>query len=626
MKTEINKNVDGIRGIAIFLVVMYHFFPEFIPNGFIGVDIFFVISGYLIQGMLNRENFGLSWFYANRVKRIFPGLIVIFTTFIIVTYFTLLEDEYKEFYKYLNLSTEFKLNYYLANENSYFDHDNYKKLLLHIWSLCVEIHYYFIWPILFILIRKNKIIKENIFYILLALISLSIYIHNSIDNKIFSFYLSHNRLWEFIIGAISYNFFISKYFKYRNLSLYGSILILLSLFFINEKNNYPGLISIIPILGTILIIIDKNDSIFSRLTITNIFNINLGRISYEMYLWHWPLISLYNIVGAGQKSISIKILILVISLLFSWITKKICDYKIKKTSPYILISSLIIINLLSFNIYNNLISFERPIQIKYSNYMNSLKFSPLKDKCHDIEYAHIEQNWFCQFGNNNNRKIDFFVYGDSHAMSLLPVLSKFGNEENLSIAFSSTSACPPILNFEKRNNSEIIKKHNCRATNERIKNFIVANNIKNVIMISRWADYDYDKLKIELIHIISYYNKFNINIYIVDDNPLQRLLPQDALRLSNVSDESINQYSISRFDHNNNQKEINLIFESISMNYNFHRLNFDNEYCPNKICNLTGNNKFNYFDQGHLTVYGSLQIYNSFRNRLNEIRARKIYQ
>jgi len=209
-----SKHIDGLRALAIFSVLGFHFFPNWLKSGFIGVDIFFVISGYLLTNIilnnLDNNNFSYIDFYLRRFKRIFPTLLLLFIVSILFGWFFLLEDEFYLLSKHVLATIALIPNFIFLQEINYFDNSNYTKPFLHLWSLGVEFQFYIFLPFLISYIYKKK---YNIFFILLIVIFISFLINIAFMhfNQQFSFYSSITRLWEFLIGGlVGYYFYISK--------------------------------------------------------------------------------------------------------------------------------------------------------------------------------------------------------------------------------------------------------------------------------------------------------------------------------------------------------------------------------------------------------------------------------
>ncbi len=317
-------HIDGIRAIAVLGVVAFHYFPTIVPGGYIGVDIFFVISGYLISGIILKDiyknKFSLFNFYLRRVCRIFPPLLLIISFSLLVGYFVLHDTEYMRLCKHILASSLFLNNYLLNQESGYFDVASDSKPLLHLWSLSIEEQFYFIWPLLLML--NYRIFSGNM-RLILFLTGLSffysIWIMNSKDS--IGFYGTHVRAWEFMIGALGYihKNKLEKIFK--KFHIVGIFIIFYGLFFYDSKLNYPGYFALLPVIGALLLIINSDYSNFKSVLVNKI-TIYIGRISYSLYLWHWPILCLAFLIFGEDIGGEFKITLFILCFAMAMFTKK----------------------------------------------------------------------------------------------------------------------------------------------------------------------------------------------------------------------------------------------------------------------------------------------------------------
>lgn len=260
--------IDGLRAIAVTLVLMYHAFPTLLPGGFIGVDIFFVISGYLISRIiftsLTEDKFSVLNFYSRRILRIFPTLIVVIFTISIIGWFALIPEENTLLGKHTAAASLFFSNILLWNESGYFDIDSKNKPLLHLWSLSIEMQFYAIAPALFILFYKFKRqILLNIGLLIIFSFGLNLFLIQS--NPVANFYFPITRMFELLAGSmlayykcedlktvINYN--NTELIQKNYLSLLGLMLIIISVFWITPKDHFPGYVVIAPVIGAVLLI------------------------------------------------------------------------------------------------------------------------------------------------------------------------------------------------------------------------------------------------------------------------------------------------------------------------------------------------------------------------------------
>ncbi len=334
--TKYRADIDGLRAIAIIAVLIFHGFPKILKGGFFGVDIFFVISGFLISTFifLNIENqeFSFSNFYSRRIKRIFPSLIVVLVCSGIAGWFLLLPDEFMQLGKHIFSGSVFLSNYTLNNESGYFDNSAETKPLLHLWSLAIEEQFYIFWPILLSIGYKAK--KKG--YLLVIAVFLASFLLNIYFIKIdptFTFYSIVTRSWELMIGGLLAFVMIKKpklLSGYKPLaSILGVLLIGIGLFVIDKSSRFPGFYALLPSLGAALIIFAGNEALFNRYILQNKMLVFVGLISYPLYLWHWPLLSFAHIIVSTTPSEEVRFSALIIAVIFAYLTYRFIERPIR---------------------------------------------------------------------------------------------------------------------------------------------------------------------------------------------------------------------------------------------------------------------------------------------------------
>jgi len=300
-------DIDGLRALAILPVVLFHAFPNLLPGGFIGVDIFFVISGYLITSILLKDiqggTYSIKTFYARRVRRIFPALSVVLLCCLVFGWIVLTAVEYRALGKHVGGGAGFIANLMFWKEAGYFDAAGDTKPLLHLWSLGIEEQFYIVWPLLLYFVVKRS---WNVLYVILAVAVLS-FIWNVVRIGVDpsgTFYSPLSRSWELAVGAfLAYQAIhpitslTGIIQRHKNvLSLLGLVLIVISFVVINESRAFPGWWALLPVLGSGLLIAAGPEALFNKLVLSKRFFIGVGLISFPLYLWHWPLLSFARII------------------------------------------------------------------------------------------------------------------------------------------------------------------------------------------------------------------------------------------------------------------------------------------------------------------------------------------
>ena len=460
-------DIQGLRALAIISVFLFHINKKLLPGGFLGVDLFFVISGFIVTSIisnrLQKTSFSLKYFYLNRIKRIVPAYAVMLAITTCAMSILLIPSDFVFFKESLLHALIFKSNHYFSIFGDYFAPKAYELPLLHTWSLSVEMQFYLIFP-LFFYFAPTKYIKFILTMLLLGCLLLWLLRQENPENY-FSLYL---RIPEFILGSLTllYQNKVAFINKSNWLSFLGIFLILIGLSFLNENIVYPNPLILIPCLGCSLIILTSKSKINEY--IGNPILTWIGNLSYSIYLWHWPIL-----VGAkyyySQYELSLLttlvliVLILTISC-FSYycievpfrkrdgVTKTIYIYKVHITL------SIILLLLISPYLNSNLIA---PLPIEQTRYASADKI------CH----GKIINN--CDRGALFSKK-QILVLGDSHAAQLNYFFDVVGSRNNFMAKIISGSSCITIPNFDV-NRLPLYAQNSCvkqiKAASKYAKNF-----------------------------------------------------------------------------------------------------------------------------------------------------------
>lgn len=426
MKINYRNEIDGLRSIAVIGVLFYHiefFFNDqkLLPGGFFGVDIFFVISGYLISKLIISEltidnDLDLKKFYFRRAKRILPALYLMIFISIIFGWFYLTPKNYLEYSSSIISSIFFYSNYFFFFQGlDYNSESSFLKPLLHTWSLSVEEQFYIFFPIVLIFIHrfKNKLNLTLSLIIILFFISF----FTSIFNNSFSFYSSSSRFWELLAGTLLV--FIEKkeidFTSKKKLSYFGIILILISYLLLDNKILHPSHLTLLPVIGTCLIIlfIQKDQIIYKVLT-TRILT-KIGLWSYSLYLWHYPIFAFARNRGkslSDYDKLELILLTFVLSILsYYFVEKPIRKIDYLKSKLFLIIFSFLSILLISLNLFSiKTKGFEDRVHVVLKNLARENLWEKMID---DKGVCFDRQKNFCKFNNDFDRSI--VLIGDSHA-------------------------------------------------------------------------------------------------------------------------------------------------------------------------------------------------------------------
>lgn len=294
-KTKFREDINGLRAIAVISVIIFHFSPGKLTGGFAGVDVFFVISGYLMTSIIFRgienQSFSFWRFIFNRAKRIIPALLVVVIILLFIGYATLSPESYKLLAKHARDSLLFISNITYKNESGYFDVESNTKFLLHTWSLSVEWQFYIVYPIILVILSKFiPIHRLKYCIIVLLILSLALSIYTTKMQPTSAYFMFYTRAWEMLFGGLAFIYPLNKINDKNRfaLELIGLALICLSLVMISENTPWPGYMALLPVIGTYICILATNTN-----TLLSGYIINkIGLWSYSLYLVHWPILIL----------------------------------------------------------------------------------------------------------------------------------------------------------------------------------------------------------------------------------------------------------------------------------------------------------------------------------------------
>tara|TARA_E500000178_G_C17006973_1_gene748593 strand:+ start:356 stop:2233 length:1878 start_codon:yes stop_codon:yes gene_type:complete len=603
--------IDGIRGISVIFVILYHIDINLFGGGFIGVDIFFVISGYLISNIIindhAKQKFNLRNFYERRIRRILPALFLVYFASIIFSIILLYPNFLISFTKSLVSSLFFVSNFFFIYETGYFNTNASVQPLLHTWSLSIEEQFYLFFPLLFLFTIKRNLFTFSCIF--LAIISfyccyrLGFYFRNA------NFLFSVSRFWQIFVGVIiciflkrneiKFNIYLNNFF-----SALGLILIFYSLYRCNlnyfPKTSYPGIISIIPILGISLILISNEEKNFIFKILKFKFLVITGLISYSLYLWHQPIISFYkiftdykNYTFLQNKNIEIFLLILFIFFI-SFISWKVIE---KPFRNFKTISSKLLYKLIFFSI--SIFIIFTLIVFNYKGFIEL--YDDESKKIININFvnkeAFIEKNFkknLIEFDKNNKKNI--LIIGDSFAGDFLNILEeiKILDKINYSNWYIKNNCFEEILLIKSKSVICEIYKYN-----NDVKKII--ENSDSIIFSFNWNDSNTSfllkflnevKLNKENIYVVG---PKNFNLSNINNGNKNYLYVQKLIEFIKNKNKFLKKHS--ELDYLNNK----LISQKAK--YNF--INFVETYCNNDECRIFDDN-FNLisYDGGHLTKKG----------------------
>ena len=481
VNSQYRPDIDGLRAIAVLSVVSFHAFPALLKGGFVGVDIFFVISGFLITKIilenLAKDTFSFADFYARRIRRIFPALILVLMTCYTLGWFLLLGDEYKQLGKHMAAGAGFMANFAFWREASYFDNIAETKPFLHLWSLGIEEQFYIVWPLLLWCAWKRKF---NILFIISAiiLVSFGLNVAKVHRHPAAAFYSPAMRFWELLTGALLAYFTLHQLSweaqlnlgstgKTRTLrlssthkalanvqSLFGFVLIILAMVLIDKRKDFPGWWALLPCVGSFYIIAAGPQAWLNRFVLAHRIMVWFGLISFPLYLWHWPLLSFAHILLGETLAIKTSAVLVTTSIALAWFTYKLIEkplrFSKRSTVKLGLVVSMLLIGLTGYTTYHyEGFIFRIKDRSEYADYFDNsdLKYftkiglpAKYRTEC-GFYYGQMTGpiNPSCYTPKTN---LSVFLWGDSHAQHLYYGLLKTLPKE-ISILQIASSSCPP---------------------------------------------------------------------------------------------------------------------------------------------------------------------------------------
>jgi peptidoglycan/LPS O-acetylase OafA/YrhL len=457
-------DIDGLRAVAVLGVVIYHAFPWVIPGGFIGVDIFFVISGYLISGILYKGhktgNFSFAEFYARRIRRLFPALITMLVLSLILGHRLLLTNEFQELGRQVAAGTLFLQNFLFWQESGYFDRAAELKPLLHLWSLAVEEQFYIFFPPLLILLwKKPRFLAPVMGVLLIATFILNVVM--SVQNSVSDFFLTPYRAWEFLGGSLLAWWHYDREHEeelplYKEaLSFAGLVLLCFGMALIRKGDSYPGWRALMPVCGTLLLMEGGRGAWVNRIILSNPAMVWIGLISYPLYLFHWPLLSFARITQGEATDARVTLGALGLSLLLAGAVYYLIERRIRFSTSRCTVP--VLIGLFTALGFAGLLCMQGGVLPRSS----SLGFDAIVTASKDNDYfkgysSTFVKNYYAIYRAGSTGQKTLFI-GDSHmeqcAPRILEVL-RSGKAANRGAVFLTRGGAPPIpgvynIHYEK---------------------------------------------------------------------------------------------------------------------------------------------------------------------------------
>lgn len=603
-KKTFREDINGLRALAVLSVVVFHFSPQYAPGGFAGVDVFFVISGFLMTSIIFRGiehgDFSIVKFITSRAKRIIPALMAVIFVMLIIGFLFIEPKSYQLLGKHSASSLLFISNIIYSMESGYFDVNSSSKLLLHTWSLSVEWQFYILYPIIVYIVAKKTNIKiAKIAVILIAAISLASCVYMSNISKVNSYFMIYTRAWEMAAGGIAFFYKINaekshkKYFE-----LLGIILIILSFFLFSSTTPWPSYNAMLPVLGTFICISVNNEkSLLSCYALQKI-----GLLSYSIYLIHWPVMALLDSLAPGNGILT-KILITVVLSVILYAT-------IERKRKYSKLSIAIYIIILSLSVYVSI---------------NGIK-SRIPDGKYNLTSQEFMRSYFggatskndgnVHYYNTKYGEAKFILTGDSLSRQYVRSLEK----KKIPFILISKDGCFSTKNYYTKFD-KVDLTNDCIHRYEKLVNEMNKNKKIDIIYLQYWRNnYANDN---EVIHRNGISKPENIMIdeieNLISDGGSERNYyligkPQSSVGYSYFDCKAKSQLPIFRIlgdsctttRKRNDSPPDDILIELANRHNNVFYINPNDPFCDENNCSLsTKDGEPVYADEYHLTTYAA---------------------
>ncbi|HEB60543.1 MAG TPA: acyltransferase [Phycisphaeraceae bacterium] len=626
------KEIDGLRALAVLAVILYHLDFSFVPGGFVGVDIFFVISGFLITGSIRSDieagSFTIPNFYRRRIRRIIPALFFVVMAVIPFAYYILLPEDFAEFLKSVFSVSTFTSNIFFWKYSDYFSVASELKPLLHTWSLGIEEQFYIVFPVFMLLTRK---MADRNAALLLAVFAIASFVMSlpsiGLSDAVATFYLPFTRFWELLAGAllaVTFHKIPRKGVVLDNLlSLVGLALVIASIALLDRNGVFSGLTVLYTVLGTVLIIYAARGGTLLSVVLTNRLVVYTGLISYSLYLWHWPIIALVKSSTTGELGLWMQLSILGLAFVLSAFSYTFVEQPFRreqKLREFLQIKAGIAALAFLSVISGSALYAMGPVETGQEDVYDQLCFYKGKETLKSTER--------CSFGTLNTERI-FLLYGDSHSNALFPAFQKFASENGYRGIVARSGGCAPVFGVFRLDG---VGADGCTGTfSENVRAFLHENkdSIDMVYMVSRWTLYQTGWIMDGRLQKATHY---------LSDSETTSVLPSDSARvlkraLLRTVDELTNGLGIpltilepvpnlpthikkltrkvSRQAYMEKRASIDRIFRTFRKNPLVHILDPADILCGTEYCRTYADDGFTplYVDDNHLTREGALLIY-----------------
>jgi peptidoglycan/LPS O-acetylase OafA/YrhL len=628
-------DIDGLRAVAIIPVLLFHAGLPQVSGGFVGVDVFFVISGYLITGLIlddiSKDRFSIAHFYERRVRRILPALFSVLICTAIAAYTLLMPNDATEFGKSLMATMFFSSNVLFWRQTDYFQAAAESKPLLHTWSLAVEEQFYILYPLFLFLISRYFRKRYALALLPFLVLSLLLSIWGVSSHRSATFYLAPARAWELLLGgllAIQVIPLLRHRLMANILAVLGMSLLVYSFIALSAALPFPGANALYPVIGTALVVYTgvASDTVVSKVLSFKPI-VWIGLISYSLYLWHWVLIVFFKYYTVRQIT-GLQIAALIgASILIAGTSWKFIENPFRGRRGLIRSRRLLFtaagVGSMALACFGGLLYAKRGLPSRFNEQVLDLIASKgdywnKRDAC---------RNRICQVGNPKVAP-SFLLWGDSHAGAIAPLFEQLAARKNVSGFVAFTAGCPPLLGLKRYDEDNVEK---CARFGQSVLDYIRAERIGAVFLHGRWGLYsegsrykqeegapvfltadrnpqeDYRELETRLCSTIEALEQLQVKVFLIASVPevgldVPTALARNALTRRNVA------LGPPYSDFLQRQERVFPLLSQIAEKYSVRVIYPHQVLCGGSYCSVLRDGHALYIDGHHLSVHGAMYL------------------
>ena len=493
VQSKYRVEIDGLRAWAVLPVILFHAGINAVPGGYVGVDVFFIISGYLITGVildqLKQRSFTFSHFYFARARRILPALFVMLIITSIAAWILMIPSDLAGYGGSLSYAAAFLANVYFRNNVNYFSPAAESMPLLHTWSLAIEEQYYLILPLLIVLVWKKNPRRLSQLLLILFLVSFVLSLLGAVNFKMSNYYLLPTRAWELLFGGLLFLYKDSSLMRRVDHSFFttlGLLLIVLACLGYDKATPFPSMYTLLPVIGAGLILNGKNEDVISKGLLKFQPLVGIGKISYSLYLWHFPIFALSAIVYSAHGTKVSVLWSLALTFLIALISYKFIEQPtryLSRAPKYFLAFLLVVgLSLCAFGyLLHKDVSALKPLSVSQQGLLKLFDEGQSNIKWVNCSTTIDDP---CVGGDVSSQRA-VVLFGDSHAFSIYEALSDDLRNKGLKLILYTDGNCPPIFT-----NHPIFAKNKCFLNNSKIYKKVFADPmVESVVLMARWAWY-----------------------------------------------------------------------------------------------------------------------------------------